>query len=231
MLNYDLFADQYVAMVDRGGPRKAHNYIVEQLKLETILEGKTICDLGCGQGALANQLSDLGGIVTGVDFSTKLLSYAQNLNNQVNWIHDDAMTLSSLQDESFDVVISSIMLMDVPDHKAVFKQSYRILKSGGMMVWLVMHPCFHSPFVLLMDDGSRKVSHYAPQYWKSNGNGTLRSVLGAYHRTVSQYVNDFIKAGFALDRIFEPGSEIKTPSAEPPIPYTPNHFGALGWKK
>jgi len=231
MINYDLFAEQYDAMVKHGGPRKAHRYLIEQLNLEMNVAGKTICDLGCGQGELAYQLSNLGAVVTGIDASQKLLSYARGLTGQVNWVCEDAMTLSSVPDESFDAVVSSLMLMDVSDHLAVFKQTMRILRPGGIFVWMVMHPCFHSPFCGLQDDGSRIVSQYAPQFWKSEGQGTLRSVLGSYHRPISQYVNDFMKAGFILDRFFEPHYEIKPSSAAKRIPDMPNHFGALGRKK
>jgi ubiquinone/menaquinone biosynthesis C-methylase UbiE len=223
LINYDLFAEQYVAMVEQGGPRKVYKYIIEQLKLETNVGRKTICDLGCGQGELAYQLNKLGAIVTGVDYSRALLEYAKNLTDQVNWVRDDAMTLRSIQDESFDIVISSLMLMDIPDHQAVFNQSYRILKPGGMMIWMIMHPCFQSPFSHPLEDGSRRVYQYAPQFWKSHGNGTLRSTLGAYHRTISQYINDFMKAGFAIKRMLEPGYETAHQSVIA-------HFGALGVK-
>jgi len=224
MLNYDLFAEQYDAMVKNGGPRKAHQFIIEQLQRETDLAGKNVCDLGCGQGELAHRLSLLGAIVTGVDFSQKLLSFARTLTDQVQWVHDDAMTLSSIRDERFDVVVSSLMLMDVPDHMAVFRQSYRILKPGGMMIWLVMHPCFQSPYSHPLEDGSRRVYQYAPQFWKSHGNGTLRSTLGAYHRPISHYVNDFMEAGFSLKRLLEPECETAFQSVI-------HHFGALGYKK
>jgi ubiquinone/menaquinone biosynthesis C-methylase UbiE len=221
MLNYDLFAEQYDAMVKKGGPRKVHDFIIDQLKEETELKGKMICDLGCGQGELAHKLSIVGAKVTGIDRSQKLLSHAKNLTDQVNWVEGDAMDLSAFQDGAFDIVISSIMFMDVPDHQAIFNESYRILKKDGIMIWVVMHPCFQSPFCLSMEDGSRNVSQYASQYWKSNGKGTLRSVLGAYHRPISQYVNDFMKSGFALDRIFEPDFERNLP----------DHFGGIGRKR
>lgn len=224
MINYDLFAEQYDDMVKRGGPRKVYDYIIEQLQLETDLSGKTICDLGCGQGELAFLLHELGAKVTAVDYSQVLLSYAQKLTDQVNWIQDDAMTLRTICDESLDIVISSLMLMDIPDHKAVFQQSYRILQSGGMMIWLIMHPSFQSPFSHPVEDGSRKVYQYAPQYWKSHGEGTLRSTLGAYHRPISHYLNDFMEAGFVAGRILEPGCETAFDSVI-------QHFGVLGWKR
>ncbi|WP_274362243.1 class I SAM-dependent methyltransferase [Paenibacillus thermotolerans] len=224
MIHYDGFAEQYDAMVKQGGPRKVYGYIIHELSLETELKDKTICDLGCGQGELAHALSQRGAYLTGVDYSKALLSLAKSLTGEVNWIHDDAMTLQSIPDESFDIVTSSVMLMDVPDHHAVFNQSYRILKSGGIMIWIVMHPCFQSPFSHPLEDGARKVYQYAPQFWKSHGSGTLRSTLGAYHRSVAQYLNDFMKTGFELKRVLEPGYETAYHSVI-------SHFGALGYKK
>jgi SAM-dependent methyltransferase len=172
----------------------------------------------------------MGAIVTGIDSSQKLLSYAQRLTGDVQWVQGDAMRLTAFDDGSFDIVVSSLMLMDVSDHMAVFKESYRILKPGGIMSWLVMHPCFQSPFCMLLEDGSRQVSHYAPQYWKSKGEGTLRAILGSYHRPLSYYVNDFMKTGFALDRVFEPGFEEAADAANEQHPGLPHHFGALGRK-
>jgi 2-polyprenyl-3-methyl-5-hydroxy-6-metoxy-1,4-benzoquinol methylase len=94
MINYDSFAEQYDAMVKKGGPRRAYDYIIDQLKQESDLKGKTICDLGCGQGELSYQLSSIGAKVTGVDPSKKLLMYAQNLTDEVNWVEGDEMNLS-----------------------------------------------------------------------------------------------------------------------------------------
>ncbi|WP_199618211.1 class I SAM-dependent methyltransferase [Paenibacillus alkalitolerans] len=223
MAEFDTVAGLYLEMVRKGGPRKAYEAIIKELSCETGLNGKRICDIGCGPGELAFRLCNLGGIVTGVDSSAILLSHARNVTDQVEWMEDDAMTLGKIQDETFDIAVSSLMLMDVPDYESVFKQSYRVLKHNAIMIWLVMHPCFQSPFSHPEDDGSRKVYQYAPQYWKSKGNGTLRSIAGSYHRPVSYYINNFMKTGFALLRTFEPGSETAFESV-------PMHFGAIGRK-
>ncbi|MGW8821637.1 class I SAM-dependent methyltransferase [Paenibacillus lautus] len=203
MGSYDSYAEQYNGMVNSGGPEGSYRYILQQLKNLSVLANLRICDIGCGQGELAYRLSELGAKVTGVDLSENLLVYARNRTDQVSWVLDDAMSLYKIEDETFDYVVSSVMLMDVPNHKQVFEAAFRILKPNGIMIWVILHPCFQSPFSYPLGDGSRKVIQYNSQFWKSEGVGTIRSTLGAHHRPISQYLNDFLTSGFSLIRVDE----------------------------
>ncbi|MGZ9587383.1 class I SAM-dependent methyltransferase [Paenibacillus marinisediminis] len=203
MAQYDQFAEQYHSMVQSGGPEVSYQYIVRQLLSNGDIQSKSICDIGCGQGELSHRISLLGAEVTGVDLSSKLLEYAKNKSEIVTWIQDDAMSLNNISSCTYDYVVSSVMLMDVPNHHDVFRAAHRILKDQGVMIWVIMHPCFQSPFSHPMGDGSRKVMQYSTQYWKSEGVGTIRSTLGAYHRPLSVYVNDFIATGFSVIRVDE----------------------------
>jgi ubiquinone/menaquinone biosynthesis C-methylase UbiE len=224
MGNYDRFAEQYNDMVNSGGPEGSYKYIIQQLQNQSIHSGISVCDIGCGQGELAFRLSLLGAKVTGVDLSEKLLEYARNRTDQVSWILDDAMGLTKLDDESFDYAISSVMLMDIPDHKKVFEAAHRILKPNGVMIWVIMHPCFQSPFSHPLGDGSRKIVRYDQQSWKSEGVGTIRSTLGAYHRPISQYLNDFVNSGFLTVRVDELERDNKA------VDKLPSMFAAIGTK-
>lgn len=73
------------------------------------------------------------------------------------------MSLHKVDDNAFDYVVSSVMLMDVSDHKKVFEAAYRVLKPNGRMIWVIMHPCFQSPFSYPLGDGSRKIILGRPQ--------------------------------------------------------------------
>lgn len=115
-------------------------------------------------------------------------------------------------------------LLSSPDHKAVFNASYRILKPDGIMIWVIMHPCFQSPFSYPMGDGSRKIVQYDEQFWKSQGSGTIRSTLGAYHRPLSSYINDFIGTGFTLLQVDELERDHKS------IDVLPSLFAGMGRK-
>lgn len=224
MSEYDAFAETYNEMVSAGGPEGSYRYILQQLQSHSVIDGLKVCDVGCGQGEFADRLSKLGAEVTGVDVSGKLLEFARRKTDQVAWVLDDAMSLRQVGDNVFDIVTSSVMLMDVPDHKKVFEAAYRILKPNGMMIWVIMHPCFQSPYSYPLGDGSRKISRYDEQFWKSEGTGTIRSTLGAYHRPLSRYLNDFLASGFSLVRVDELERDNKT------VDHLPSMFAAIGIK-
>ncbi|WP_062104358.1 class I SAM-dependent methyltransferase [Bacillus niameyensis] len=204
MDGYDVFADTYDNVIRKGSPvnELAFNFVIDQLH---DIKGKQICDLGCGQGELSRRLTQNGGIVTGIDFSKKLLKLALDYpcSDTINWVEDDAQKLSKIESEKFDIVVSNLMLMDVPDFQKVFQSSYRILKHQGIMIWVITHPCFQSPYSETLEDGSRRIVMYEDQWWKSNGKGTIRGTLGAYHRTLENYINSFISTGFKLKHIRE----------------------------
>lgn len=204
MKGYDLFASTYDDMIRK---KSAINEVCYQFVLSELAGAgrKKICDLGCGQGELSRRLAEAGGVVTGIDFSQKLLDIAQNYPSSVSidWIHDDAQELKKVPSEQFDIVVSNLVLMDVPDFQKVFQSSYRILKHDGIMIWIIMHPCFQSPHSETLEDGARRITNYSEQWWKSNGIGTIRGTLGAYHRPLENYINSFMAAGFRLKLIRE----------------------------
>lgn len=175
------------------------------------LAGKSVCDLGCGQGELARRMARLGARVTAVDTSERMLDLARSYPSppHLRYLRDDARKPSLLPPAAFDAVVANLMLMDTDEFEAVFRTAHAILAPGGRMVWTVTHPCFESPYSEPLDDGQgrlshRRVSRYAPQWWQSRRPNTLRAALGAWHRPLSVYVNAFLQAGFRLVRMEEP---------------------------
>jgi len=106
-------------------------------------------------------------------------------------------------------------MMDVADHRAMFAAVRRVLAPGGLFVFTMLHPCFEGrPFHVteappyLFDEAGLPEAYVVRRYateghWNSGGEG-VRGRMGAYHRTLSTYVNDLIAAGFVLERLEEP---------------------------
>jgi len=94
--------------------------------------GEHILDLGCGDGALTEQLSASGAIVTGVDNSPAMLEAAKKRGLQVERHNADDLPYQ----HQFDAVFSNAALhwLTAEKHPAVLAGIYRALKPGGRFV-------------------------------------------------------------------------------------------------
>ena len=92
--------------------------------------GESILDLGCGDGALTEQLAATGAIVTGVDASPTMVAAAR-----ARGLHIDHHNATSLPYESaFDAVFSNAALHWIRDAASVLRGVHRSLKPGGRFV-------------------------------------------------------------------------------------------------
>lgn len=90
-----------------------------------------ICDLGCGRGWLANELTKFGSVVA-VDLSATGVALANK-----RWPHIDfrvADITNWRPDERFDLVVSSEVLEHVPDQAGFARTVQHLLRGGGHLV-------------------------------------------------------------------------------------------------
>lgn len=89
--------------------------------------GERILDLGCGTGILMKKLADMGCSVIGTDASPEMVAAARELG--VEAFLADAQTLK--MDEKFDAIMSNAAIHWMPDHYAVVRRVWNLLKPGG----------------------------------------------------------------------------------------------------
>src|SRR5579872_6073798 len=120
---YDQIADWYNESIRSGS--LIHDLVVPNLlNLAGDIQGKHVCDLACGQGVISRQLAHMGASVVGVDIAEKMLEYARRDEEMeplgIVYLHDDAQTVSSIADATFDGAVCNMSLMDVTDVSATF---------------------------------------------------------------------------------------------------------------
>lgn len=176
------------------------------------VSGQRICDLACGQGRVARHLADLGARVVGIDLSAKLLDIArrheETMPRGITYLQADARNLDSAALGLFDGVLCFMALMDIPDLAPTLHSVARILRPGGWFVFAILHPCFHtaqSGELETPEGAVRTIGRYFEEgYWRSDTRTGPPGKVGAYHRTLSTYVNALTDAGLHLERLSEP---------------------------
>jgi len=165
-----------------------------------------LLDVGCGTGAHTAVLSEHGWSAIGVDISEDQLRLARERGLEV--VQGDATNLP-FEDASFDAVVSMWTHTDVEDFPALVREVARVLRPGGLFVYLGAHPCFvgpHSRFI-----SAEGVPELHPGYWRTERYDEgpaispqgLRAKVGATHLPLGDFVQSFLAAGFMLERFDE----------------------------
>jgi len=109
--------------------------------LASLKEGDVVLDLGSGAGFdafLAAKRVGKTGRVIGVDMTPEMIGKAKE-NAQKGEYSNVEFRLGEIEklpveDNSVDVIISNCVINLSPDKEAVFKEGYRVLKSGGRLM-------------------------------------------------------------------------------------------------
>ncbi|NTW29988.1 MAG: class I SAM-dependent methyltransferase [Candidatus Moranbacteria bacterium] len=103
------------------------------------LEGKTVLDVGCGDGTDCNFYQKAGAIVTGVEPSDNFVKSAKRKYPDCSFVVGVGESLP-FEDGSFDVVFSKYAVQTSPEVPRVMSEIGRVLKAGGFLVMLSKHP-------------------------------------------------------------------------------------------
>jgi ubiquinone/menaquinone biosynthesis C-methylase UbiE len=209
-MTYDSIADRYDTFVRERST--IHRVAIPAL-LELCRPAGRVLDLACGQGVLARELAQIAGFsVVGVNLSSELLRIADGEEAQqplgINYVQEDARSLSSLGDDSFDGVACSLALTDFDELDPVLGAVRRVLKPGGWLAIATLHPCFEPPHADVIEVAGRyckQVGNYFEEgRWFPGNPDRLLAKVGWHHRTLATLLNALVDSGFVLDRVAEP---------------------------
>jgi ubiquinone/menaquinone biosynthesis C-methylase UbiE len=137
---------------DYDGPR-GNNDLIQDMRdemwrwlIRTFAPGERLIDLGCGTGLDAVHLAEMGYEVTATDWSPQMVqrtvdrAAAMHLTGRVRTLNIGAQELERLDEAgSFDGAYSNLGPLNcVPDLRTVSRETARLLKPGGRLVFTVI---------------------------------------------------------------------------------------------
>lgn len=118
------------------GGRKATRNLA---KLANLIPGMKILDIGCGVGGPARTLAaDFGCQVIGLDITESYVQAAEMLTEKVGLSESVSFQVGNALDlvfdaETFDVVWSQNMIMNIEDKQQLFQEIHRVLRNEGIL--------------------------------------------------------------------------------------------------
>jgi SAM-dependent methyltransferase len=217
----------------RAGHDRIHEVFTSPRFLEFLpeLAGLSAIDLGCGEGRNTRSFARRGAHLTGVDISPRMLELARQEEARaplgIRYQVESSADLRSLADDSFDLAISSMALMDTADFPAVARAAFRVLRPGGGFYFSVLHPCFMTKdSTWASDPEGRVVGRQVSNYWlqepftESWGfEDAATFTIHYFPYRLEDYLNGLCAAGFRIERVHEPRPAAEVVKAHPELQF------------
>ncbi len=180
MLHYPYFGSESDSFLDSQA-----NLTDYCLSLLPDVGGKALLEVGCGNGVQTIYIFEkfAPGGIKGIDLNQANIDIARSEAekkgvNSISFQVDDAHELSTVEDNSVDVVINIESAFHYPDKPAFLDQVHRVLKPGGAFVIAD----------ILARDG------------KTNArNGSWRNKMSFHHWHKSSYESEFSLRNFNME--------------------------------
>lgn len=130
------------------------------------LQGTDILCLASGGGQQGPILAAAGANVTVFDNSPAQLNQdrtvAERESLSLRTVEGDAANLSIFKDATFDLVFNPCSTVFMPDVRPVWKECYRVLRPGGILMTGSMNPVHYIFDLYKADEGILEIAHSIP---------------------------------------------------------------------
>ena len=175
------------------------NYVNDRVGLKD----KTVLDIGCGGGILAESMAAHGARVTGIDLGEAPLAVAKlhlkESGLKVDYRHVSAEDLAREQPEAFDVVTCMEMLEHVPDPASTIAACAKLVKPGGQVFFSTINrnpkswlfAIVGAEYVLnLLPKGTHEYMKFIKpselEGWARHAGLTMRELIGMHYNPLTR---------------------------------------------
>ena len=174
------------------------------------LKGKDVLGLASGGGQQIPIFSALGAKCTVLDYSRNQCEsermVAKREGYTVNVIQADMTKRLPFEDEAFDLIFHPVSNCYVEDVKPIFKECYRVLKKGGILL------CgLNNGFAYIFDETETNMKYRLPFNPLKDPvayEDSIKNDWGiAFSHTLEEQIGGQLEAGFTLTDLYEDTSK------------------------
>ena len=191
-------------------------------------------DVGCGEGRFCRMLASVGITVTGIDPTPALIGAAQTRGPRRRYLRGRAETLP-FGDGGFDLVVSYLTLIDIPDIDAAIREMARVLAPGGTLL-IANLTSFNTSCAdrgWCIDDRGERLHYPIDHYLDDRGMWVeWRGIrIVNHHRPMRRYMKALLDAGLQLTWFDEPEPIASAPAGRARAYRRVPWFVVMEWRK
>lgn len=199
------------------------------------VNGLSGIDIGCGEGYNTRLLAQKGAKMEAIDIAEVFIQKAleEEAQTPLNIRYQVATAIDlPFEDAQFDFATAFMSLMDVPETEQALKEAFRILKPHGFLQFSILHPCFNTPhrknlrnfqgktYAVEVGDYFKNLNGDIDEWTFGQAPPDLKKSLPKFKtpkftRTLTQWMNYILRAGFIIEQINEPYPDDETVRQQP----------------
>jgi len=179
------------------------------MRLVGSIRNKCVIDVGCGSGYLTAKLAAEASHVVGVDPSKEMIKIAKREYggaSRLEFYNSSIEDFSKHHHSKFDVAVSNMSLITMPNFEDALLAISSLLRSNGMFVFNITHPCFYNQYRKY--ESSSTFQYHVPHAQRgsfiiSADSKGLPSPTTHFHRPLEKYFQSLRNASFVVDELIE----------------------------
>lgn len=206
-------ADWYAEHLTQAGTYHERVLGPNVIRLLAPHRGRTILEIGCGEGYFSRLLHSDGHSMVGSDISSELIQKARSHDERISYHVSPAERLSFAADGIFTAALAVLTLQNMEHVEPVFREASRVLAPRGRFVGVINHPAFRIPgssswgFDNESQTQFRRIDSYLSarknKIDMTPGKRTDKEFTYSFHRSFQEYSKALRAGGFAIIRVEE----------------------------
>ncbi len=223
-------ADAWIASIGEAGDWSRRTFLDAVMTKRATAIGGSFLDIGCGEGRFVRLLHNTGMQGTGIDPVERLIEEARKRDVNGDYRIGIGEKLEFL-DDSFDLTISYLSLIDIEDFRSAIKEMARVTKPGGTLLIANLTSYFTAGKWVRDASGAAvrfELDHYdeeRPTREKWSGIDIIN-----WHRPLEAYLSAFLESGLILRHFSEPRPADKRDQKHDRYSRVPG-FVVMEWQK